>query len=197
MARYTEPVLKRCRSLGINPADLGFTKKDNKKAGNRRRKKVQGYGLQLREKQKVKFIYGVLEKQFRNYYEKAEKMRGITGENMLILLERRLDNVVYRMKIAKTRPMARQLVSHGLITVNGKRVNIPSFLIKKGDVVAIADSKKDKAVFALLKEQKPLGLPSWVTFDNETFKGEVVELPTREDIKEDISEHLIVELYSK
>lgn len=196
MAKNTEPVLKRCRSLGIDPSELGFNKKDNKK-GPQKRKKIQGYGLQLREKQKVKFIYGVLEKQFLNYYEKAERMRGITGENMLILLERRLDNVVFRMKIAKTRPMARQIVNHGLITVNGKRVNIPSYLVKKGDVIAVAESKKDKQIFTIVKEVAALGLPSWVTFDNQTLSGQIVELPVRDDIKEDIKEHLIVELYSK
>ncbi len=196
MARNTEPVLKRCRSLGIDPSELGFNKKYNKK-GQQKRRKVQGYGLQLREKQKVKFIYGVLEKQFLNYYEKAERMRGITGENMLILLERRLDNVVFRMKIAKTRPMARQIVNHGLITVNGKRVNIPSYLVKKGDVIAIAENKKDKPIFTIVKEVPALGLPGWLTFDNQTLSGQVVELPIRDDIKEDIKEHLIVELYSK
>ena len=196
MARNTEPVLKRCRSLGIDPSELGFNKKDNKK-GQQKRRKVQGYGLQLREKQKVKFIYGVLEKQFLNYYEKAERMRGITGENMLILLERRLDNVVFRMKIAKTRPMARQIVNHGLITVNGKRVNIPSYLVKKGDVIAIAENKKDKPIFTIVKEVPALGLPGWLTFDNQTLSGQVVEIPIRDDIKEDIKEHLIVELYSK
>ena len=161
------------------------------------RKKASDYSMQLKEKQKVKFIYGVLEKQFRLYYEKASRQRGVTGENMLILLESRLDNVVYRMSIGKTRGQARQLVNHGLITVNGKRVNIPSYLVKKGDVIAVKDNKKDKKVFEYLKASKSLGLPKWLEFDNETLTGKVVELPKREDIDPSIAEHLIVELYSK
>lgn len=196
MARNTEPVLKRCRALGINPAELGFSKIDKKKKPYNQRK-MKGYAVQLREKQKVKFIYGILEKQFRNYYNKAEGMRGITGENMLLLLERRLDNVVYRMGLAKTRPMARQIVNHGLITVNGKRVNIPSFIVKKGDIIKVADKKKDKQVFSLVKELAPMNVPRWLNFDNSSLSGEVLELPLREDIKENIQEHLIVELYSK
>lgn len=197
MARNTEPVLKRCRALGIAPGELGYSKEDNKKRALNKQKKQKGYATQLKEKQKVKFIYGVLEKQFRNYYIKAESMRGITGENMLLLLEKRLDNVVFRMGIAKTRPMARQLVNHGLFTVNGKRVNIPSYTLRKGDVIAVAESKKDKPVFATVKQLTPNNLPSWLEFDNTTLTGKVVELPIREDIKEDIQEHLIVELYSK
>ena len=142
-------------------------------------------------------LYGVLEKQFRGYYDKASRQRGITGENMLILLESRLDNVVFRMTLAKTRGQARQLVNHGLITVNGKRVNIPSYLVKKGDVIAVKENKKDKKVFEELKSGKSLGLPKWMEFDNETLTGKIVELPTREDIDPSIEEHLIVELYSK
>ena len=187
MARYRGPILKKCRALGITPAELGIDKK-SKKELRQTRKKASDYSLQLKEKQKVKFIYGVLEKQFRGYYDKASRQRGITGENMLILLESRLDNVVFRMTLAKTRGQARQLVNHGLITVNGKRVNIPSYLVKKGDVIAVKENKKDKKVFEELKSGK---------FDNETLTGKIVELPTREDIDPSIEEHLIVELYSK
>ena len=196
MARYRGPILKKCRALGITPAELGIDKK-SKKELRQTRKKASDYSLQLKEKQKVKFIYGVLEKQFRGYYDKAARQRGITGENMLILLESRLDNVVFRMTLAKTRGQARQLVNHGLITVNGKRVNIPSYLVKKGDVIAVKENKKDKKVFEELKSGKSLGLPKWMEFDNETLTGKIVELPTREDIDPSIEEHLIVELYSK
>lgn len=196
MARYRGPILKKCRALGITPAELGIDKK-SKKELRQTRKKASDYSLQLKEKQKVKFIYGVLEKQFRGYYDKASRQRGITGENMLILLESRLDNVVFRMTLAKTRGQARQLVNHGLITVNGKRVSIPSYLVKKGDVIAVKENKKDKKVFEELKSGKSLGLPKWMEFDNETLTGKIVELPTREDIDPSIEEHLIVELYSK
>ena len=196
MARYRGPILKKCRALGITPAELGIDKK-SKKELRQTRKKASDYSLQLKEKQKVKFIYGVLEKQFRGYYDKASRQRGITGENMLILLESRLDNVVFRMTLAKTRGQARQLVNHGLITVNGKRVNIPSYLVKKGDVIAVKENKKDKKVFEELKSGKSIGLPKWMEFDNETLTGKIVELPTREDIDPSIEEHLIVELYSK
>ena len=196
MARYRGPILKKCRALGITPAELGIDKK-SKKELRQTRKKASDYSLQLKEKHKVKFIYGVLEKQFRGYYDKASRQRGITGENMLILLESRLDNVVFRMTLAKTRGQARQLVNHGLITVNGKRVNIPSYLVKKGDVIAVKENKKDKKVFEELKSGKSLGLPKWMEFDNETLTGKIVELPTREDIDPSIEEHLIVELYSK
>ena len=196
MARYRGPILKKCRALGITPAELGIDKK-SKKELRQTRKKASDYSLQLKEKQKVKFIYGVLEKQFRGYYDKASRQRGITGENMLILLESRLDNVVFRMTLAKTRGQARQLVNHGLITVNGKRVNIPSYLVKKGDVIAVKENKKDKKVFEELKSGKSLGLPKWMEFDNETLTGKIVELPTREDIDPSIEEHLIVELHSK
>jgi len=161
------------------------------------RKKVTEYGLQLREKQKTKRIYGLCEKQFRGYYDKAEKMRGITGENMLILLERRLDNTVYRLGLASSRSMARQIVNHGLITVNGKCVNIPSFLVKKGDVIGVKENKADKKVFSGIKEAKTLNLPKWLTFDNATMTGNVIALPERADVEQKIEEHMIVELYSK
>lgn len=161
------------------------------------RKKVSGYGIQLREKQKAKRAYGILEKQFRKYYDMAEKMRGITGENMLVLIERRLDNVVYRMGIGVSRAQARQMVNHSLITLNGKTCNIPSLLVKPGDVIAVKESKKDKVCFQELKESKAVTLPKWVEFDNATLTGKVITLPTREDIDLTIQEHLIVELYSK
>ena len=161
------------------------------------RKKVSGYGIQLREKQKAKRAYGILEKQFRKYYDMADKMRGITGENMLILIERRLDNVVYRMGIGVSRAQARQMVNHSLITVNGRTCNIPSLLVKAGDVIAVKESKKDKVCFQELKESKAVTLPKWVEFDNATLTGKVLTLPAREDIDLTIQEHLIVELYSK
>ena len=161
------------------------------------RKKASGYAIQLREKQKAKRAYGLLENQFHMYYEKAEKMRGVTGANMLILIERRLDNVVYRMGIGVSRAQARQLVNHSLITVNGKTVNIPSYLVKVGDEVAVKENKKERVIFKELKEAKPATLPKWVEFDNASLKGKVLALPEREDIDLPIAEHLIVELYSK
>lgn len=161
------------------------------------RKKATPYSVQLREKQKTKRAYGLLEKQFHRYYETAEHMRGVTGENMLILIERRLDNVVYRMGIGASRAQARQIVNHGHITVNGKNVNIPSYLVKPGDVVAIKESKREKVPFKELKEVKSLNLPKWLTFDPATLTGQIVSLPAREDIDLTIAEHMIVELYSK
>lgn len=198
MAKYTGPVLKRCRDLGISPSEIGYDKQSNRNRMAKRGKKQKGYALQLKEKQKVKFIYGVLEKQFRKYFEKAEKMRGITGENMLILLERRIDNVVYRLGLAKTRPQARQMVSHGLITVNGSTLDIPSALIKEGDVISVKENKKKSTMWDAVKAEKNLGILPWLEFDNATLTGKVVALPKREDIHDvDIKEHLIVELYSK
>lgn len=162
------------------------------------RKKVSEYGLQLREKQKVKRIYGVLEVQFREYYEKADKMKGITGENMLSLLERRLDNVVYRMGIAVSRAQARQLVTHAHFTVNGRPVDIASFEVKVGDVIAIKETKKDTPYFAAIKGvQKSGKMPKWLDFDTEKLEGKILALPTREDIDSQITEQMIVELYSK
>ena len=208
MAKYTGPACRLCRREGAKLFLKGERCNSEKCSFNKRqtppgqhgaaRKKASGYSVQLREKQKAKRIYGLCEKQFRGYFEKAENMRDITGENILILLERRLDNVVYRMGIAPSRDQARQLVSHATITVNGKNVNIPSYLVKKGDVIAVKESKAEKTYFKALKEQKAvIGMPKWVKFDNATLKGEVVELPTREDIDLPIEEHLIVELYSK
>ena len=162
------------------------------------RKKVSEYGLQLREKQKTKRIYGVLEGQFREYYEKADKMKGITGENMLSLLERRLDNVVYRMGVASSRSQARQLVTHAHFTVNGRPVDIASFQVKVGDVIAVKETKKDSPYFKELKETAKSGkMPKWLDFDNEKLEGKILSLPTREDIDSQINEQMIVELYSK
>ena len=160
------------------------------------RKRVTEYGLQLREKQKVKRAYGILEKQFRKYYEEAERMKGVTGENMLSLIERRLDNVVYRMGIGASRSECRQIVNHGHITVNGKRVNIPSFLVKVGDVIAIKENKRDLEMFKELKGMKII-MPKWLEFDSEKLEGKILALPTREDIDLNIKEHLIIELYSR
>ena len=196
MAKYTGPVLKKCRALGISPMELGIDKKSNRQV-KVSRKKQSNYALQLKEKQKVKFIYGILEKQFRMYYNKAEKMRGVTGENMLVLIESRLDNVVYRLGLGSTRAMARQIVNHGHITVNGRVVNIPSYLVKAGDVIAVKANKQDKVMYADIKDGNKVVLPAWLSFDNATLAGKVERLPAREDIDQSISEHLIVELYSK
>ena len=161
------------------------------------RKKVSEYGLQLREKQKCKRIYGVLEGPFRKYYEKADKMKGITGENMLSLLERRLDNVIYRMGIGASRSQARQLVTHGHFVVNGKKCNIASYMLKAGDVIEVKESKRDNAFFAEVKQMKVANMPKWLEFNPETLSGKVIALPERADIDAQIKEHLIVELYSK
>ena len=196
MAKYTGPVLKKCRALGISPMELGIDKKSNRQV-KVSRKKQSNYAPQLKEKQKVKFIYGILEKQFRMYYNKAERMRGVTGENMLVLIESRLDNVVYRLGLGSTRAMARQIVNHGHITVNGRVVNIPSYLVKAGDVIAVKANKQDKVMYADIKEGNKVVLPAWLSFDNATLAGKVERLPERADIDQSISEHLIVELYSK
>lgn len=196
MAKYTGPVLKKCRALGISPMELGIDKKSNRQV-KVSRKKQSNYALQLKEKQKVKFIYGILEKQFKMYYNKAERMRGVTGENMLVLIESRLDNVVYRLGLGSSRAMARQIVNHGHITVNGHVVDIPSYLVKAGDVVAVKSNKQDKVMYADIKEGNKVVLPAWLSFDNATLAGKVERLPERADIDPSISEHLIVELYSK
>lgn len=195
MAKYTGPVLKKCRALGISPMELGIDKKSNRQV-KVSRKKQSNYALQLKEKQKVKFIYGILEKQFKMYYNKAERMRGVTGENMLVLIESRLDNVVYRLGLGSSRAMARQIVNHGHITVNGHVVDIPSYLVKAGDVVAVKSNKQDKVMYADIKEGNKVVLPAWLSFDNATLTGKVERLPERADIDPSISEHLIVELYS-
>ena len=167
MAKYTGPVLKKCRALGISPMELGIDKKSNRQV-KVSRKKQSNYALQLKEKQKVKFIYGILEKQFKMYYNKAERMRGVTGENMLVLIESRLDNVVYRLGLGSSRAMARQIVNHGHITVNGHVVDIPSYLVKAGDVVAVKSNKQDKVMYADIKEGNKVVLPAWLSFDNAT-----------------------------
>ena len=196
MAKYTGPVLKKCRALGISPMELGIDKKSNRQV-KVSRKKQSNYALQLKEKQKVKFIYGILEKQFKMYYNKAERMRGVTGENMLVLIESRLDNVVYRLGLGSSRAMARQIVNHGHITVNGHVVDIPSYLVKAGDVIAVKSNKQDKVMYADIKEGNKVVLPAWLSVDNATLTGKVERLPERADIDPSISEHLIVELYSK
>ena len=208
MARTIEPDCRQCRREGCKlflKGERCTTKKcamerrpviPGQHGNSKRRVAFSEYGTQLREKQKVKRMYGVLEKQFREYYELASKAKGVTGENMLSLLERRLDNVVYRMGIGASRKQARQIVNHGLITVNGKRVNIASYRIKAGDVIAIKENKQDNEMFKSLRGSKVV-MPKWVEFDTNTFVGKIVTLPTREDIDQDIKEQLIVELYSR
>ncbi|MBR4124502.1 MAG: 30S ribosomal protein S4 [Clostridia bacterium] len=191
-----DPILKRCRYLGISPMALGIDKKSNRNPGGNTKKRVSEYGIQLKEKQKVKFIYGVREKQFRKYYDKAQKSRNATGAEMLSLIERRLDNVVYRLGFGATRPQARQFVNHGLITVNGKVVDIPSYQVDVNDVVAIKDSKKDYEIFKSLKEVKVV-CPKWLSVDMANLCGKVIAKPQRDDIDANINETLIVEFYSK
>ena len=197
MAVNRTPVLKRCRSLGMDPIYLGIDKKSNRQS-KRANRKMSEYGLQLREKQKAKFIYGVLEKPFRNYYEKADKMPGMTGANLMIMLESRLDNVVFRLGFARTRKEARQIVDHKHVLVNGKQVNIPSYLISAGDVIEIKEAKKAspryKEIVAVTGGRL---VPEWLDVDAENFKGTVKNLPTREEIDVPVNEMLIVELYSK
>ena len=198
MAIDRTPVLKRCRQLGIDPVELGYSSKKESIRQPKRRRKESEYGMQLREKQKVKFIYGVLEKQFRRYYERAVRTDGITGENLLIALETRLDNVVFRMGFARTRKEARQSVRHGHFTVNGKRVDIPSYLVKPGDVVAVGEKFRDLLTIkeALISSER-FEVPGWLNVDIEKLSGNVVSLPSRDQISGDINEQLIVELYSR
>ena len=198
MAKNTQPVLKRCRTLGVSPAAMGYSKTSNKKPGGQRRAKKSEYALQLTEKQKVKFVYGILEKQFRMYFEKAERMSGNTGENLLSLVERRLDNVVYRLGFASTRREARQLVNPGHYTVNGKRVNIPSYLVSNGDVIAVCEKSASNTFFKTLKENDAfVAAPKWLERDKNNLQGKVIAMPARDDIDFEIAENLIVELYSK
>ena len=198
MAKNMQPVLKRCRTLGVSPAAMGYNKSSNKNPGGQRRAKKSEYATQLTEKQKVKFVYGIQEKQFRNYYDKATRMAGNTGENLLSLVERRLDNVVYRLGFANSRRQARQLVNHGHFTVNGNRVNIPSYMIKAGDVVAVCEKSVSNNFFKALKEADTfVAAPKWLDRDKNTLTGKVIALPTKADIDFDIAVHLIVELYSK
>ena len=197
MAVNRVPVLKRCRSLGMDPVYLGIDKKSNRQL-KRSNRKMSEYGLQLREKQKAKFIYGVLEKPFRNYYKKADKMRGLTGLNLMTILESRLDNVVFRLGFARTRKEARQIVDHKFVTVNGKVVNIPSYLVKAGDVIEIKESKKNiQRMKDIVEVAGGRIVPEWLDVDAEKLQGTVKELPTREQIDVPVNEMLIVELYSK
>ncbi len=197
MAVNRVPVLKRCRSLGMDPIYLGINKKSNRQL-KRANRKMSEYGLQLREKQKAKFIYGVLEKPFRNYYAKAKQMEGMTGENLMRILESRLDNVIFRMGLARTRKEARQIVDHKHVLVNGKQVNIPSYLVKAGDTIEIKENKKGSQRYKDILEATGSNMvPEWLDVDAENLKGSVKELPTREAIDVPVDEMLIVELYSK
>ena len=199
MAKNMQPYLKRCRTLGISPAVMGVNKESNRNPGPQRRPKKSEYALQLTEKQKVKFVYGVLEKQFRAYYEKAARMKGNTGDELMTLLERRLDNVVFRLGLAATRREARQLVNHGHFTVNGKRVNIPSYLIKTGDVVAVREKSRSSAKFKkIVEDDRFVAAPKWLEKNkNAPLEGKVVAMPQRDDIDFDVAVNLLVELYSK
>ena len=197
MAVNRVPVLKRCRSHGMDPVYLGIDKKSNRQL-KRSNRKMSEYGLQLREKQKAKFIYGVLEKPFRNYFEKAQRQPGMTGPNLMILLESRLDNVVFRMGLARTRREARQIVDHKHVTVNGKQVNIPSYLVKAGDVIEIKEKCKGSQRYKdILEVTAGRLVPGWIEADQENLKATVKELPTRDEIDVPVDEMLIVELYSK
>ena len=197
MAVDRTPVLKRCRSLGMDPVYLGIDKKSTRQL-KRSSRKISEYGLQLREKQKAKFIYGVLEKPFRNYYEKADRMKGMTGANLMIMLESRLDNVVFRLGLARTRKEARQIVDHKHVLVNGKQVNIPSYLVKAGDVIEIKEGKKSSQRYKdILDVTAGRLVPEWLESDQEALKGTVKELPQRSMIDVPVDEMLIVELYSK
>lgn len=198
MAKNMQPVLKRCRTLGIEPAVMGVDKKSNRNPGAGQRKKKSEYAIQLNEKQKAKFIYGVLEKQFRKYFALAEKKEGIAGENLLSILESRLDNVIFRLGLADTRRQARQIVTHGHVLVNGKRVDIPSYLVSVGEVVSLkesvanADWMKD-----IVERNSSRAVPQWISFDKNTLSGTIASVAKREDIDYEINETLIVELYSK
>jgi len=195
MAVNKDPILKRCRSLQLDPSHMGIYKESRRKP-KQSFKKMSDYGLQLREKQRAKFIYGVQEKQFRNTFEKAAKKKGITGENLLVMLEERLDNVVYRMGLAMTRREARQLVVHSHYTVNGKKVNIPSYQVKPGDVIAVKAKSQSSTKFKEIKEMQ-VGVPGWLSVDREKLEGKVLADPSRDQIDTPIEERLIVELYSK
>jgi small subunit ribosomal protein S4 len=203
MAKNMQPIIKRCRALGISPAVMGYTEKSKSNStkrnpGAQRRAKKSEYATQLNEKQKVKFVYGILEKQFRSYYEKAESAPGITGEVLLTTIERRLDNVVFRLGLATTRKEARQLVNHGHFTVDGQKVNIPSFLVKPGMVIGIKESSKSLPKFKAMMEKDAFrGVPKWLEYDANTATGKVIAMPARDDIDFEVEEHLIVELYSK
>ena len=199
MAKNMQPYLKRCRTLGISPSVMGVNKESNRNPGPQRKSKKSEYALQLNEKQKVKFIYGVLEKQFRSYYEKAARMKGNTGDELMTLLERRLDNVVFRLGLANTRREARQLVNHGHFTINGKRVNIPSYLVKVGETVAVCEKSRSNAKFKkVVEDDKFVAAPKWIEKSkNAPLEGKIVAMPGRDDLDFEVAVNLIVELYSK
>ena len=200
MAKNMQPIAKRCKALNLSPATMGYNKKEtNRNPKGQMRKKQSEYALQMTEKQKVKFIYGIMEKQFRSYYDKASRMPGKSGENLLTMIERRLDNVVFRLGFAMTRREARQLVSHGHFTVNGQRVDVPSYLIKVGDVIEVREKSRASVKFKRLlgEDAVAVNVPKWLDHAKNTLEGKVVALPTREDIDFPVEEHLIVELYSK
>ena len=199
MANNKEPIAKKCRSLDISPAVMGYgNKKSTRNPGGNKRKKVSEYGTQLKEKQKVKFVYGVLEKQFHRYYLKAANMKGITGENLLQLLELRLDNVIYRLGLAKTRRMARQVIVHGHILVNGKKVDVPSYTVEENDVITVRAKSKEMLHFKAVREGNASRiLPKWLTFNADELTATVVALPVREDIDFALQENMIVEFYSR
>ena len=198
MAVNKQPIAKKCRSFDVSPAVMGYgNKKSTRNPGGNRRRKVSEYGAQLKEKQKVKFVYGVLESQFRKYFVKASNMKGVTGDNMLRLLEQRLDNVVYRLGLAKTRRMARQVVVHGHIRVNGAKVDIPSYQVKVGDVITLRQRSAQMEMFKALREGTTVLTPKWLTFDAPNLTGTVNALPAREDIDLQVQENMIVEYYSR
>ena len=199
MAKNMQPYLKRCRTLGISPSVMGVNKESNRNPGPQRKSKKSEYALQLNEKQKVKFIYGVLEKQFRSYYEKAARMKGNTGDELITLLERRLDNVVFRLGLANTRREARQLVNHGHFTIDGKRVNIPSYLVKVGQTVAVCEKSRSNAKFKkVVEDDKFVAAPKWIEKSkNAPLEGKIIAMPGRDDVDFEVAVNLIVELYSK
>ena len=203
MARNMQPIVKRCRALGISPAVMGYTEKSKlgstkRNPNAKKRTKKSEYATQLNEKQKVKFVYGIQEKQFRAYYEKAAKAQGITGEVLLTTIERRLDNVIFRLGLAKTRREARELVSHGHYTVNGSVVNIPSFLVKPGMVIGVKETSRSiERIKGFMEEDAFRGVPKWLSYDAKKGEGSVLAIPARDDIDFEVEEHLIVELYSK
>lgn len=199
MARNMQPIAKRCKALNLSPAAMGYAKKTtNRNPKGQMRKKQSEYAMQMTEKQKVKFVYGVMEKQFHMYYEKASRMPGKTGENLLTMIERRLDNVVYRLGFAMSRPEARQLVRHGHFTINGHRVDIPSYLVKPGEVITLKEGSRSLEKFkAALEANGSRPGPKWIDFDKNNLVATVTALPVREDVDLPIEEHLIVELYSK
>ncbi len=197
MAVNKQPIAKKCRSFDVSPAVMGYgNKKSTRNPGGTRRRKVSEYGAQLKEKQKVKFVYGVLEKQFRHYYVKASNMKGVTGDNMLKLLELRLDNVVYRLSLAKTHRMARQIVVHGHIRVNGQKVDIPSYQVSADDVITLRKRSEEMEMFKALRDASVI-TPKWLSFDSNKLEGKVVAMPAREDIDLQLEENMIVEFYSR